>query len=100
MNEKLATKISKQNIALFIITIFAIITFIMQLYSALLTIEGGGVLNSVNYTIFGLKINVTREPYNSVYIISNYPLIPILGALIYNTYIIIKNHKVKNTVVS
>jgi hypothetical protein len=70
----------------------------MQIFSALHTIIGGGVLNSVQYTIFGLKISTTRDTYSHVYSMGNYPLIPILCGIIYNIYTIVKNYRVKDKV--
>jgi hypothetical protein len=70
----------------------------MQLYSALYTISGGGVLNDIQYTIFQIKINVTRDTYSHVYNIVNYPLLPIFTGILYNIYCMIKNRKIKATV--
>ncbi len=98
MNNKLVFDCSTRNLSFGIITIFTILTFMMQICSALLTIKGGGVLNNVQYTLFELKISVTRDTYSHVYNIGNYPLIPILGGAIYNIYIIVKNHRSKDKV--
>lgn len=70
----------------------------MQICSALLTIKGGGILNNVQYTIFELKISVTRDTYSNVYSIGNYPLVPILAGIIYNIYILVKNHRTKDKI--
>lgn len=95
MNKRLVYNCSTKNLFFLIMTIFATLTFIMQIYSSLLTIKGGGILNNIQYTIFGLKINVTRDTYSHVYNIMNYPLIPITYGVIYNIYIIVKNHMAK-----
>jgi hypothetical protein len=81
-----------------IIVLFATLTFMMKICSALNTIIGGGVLNSVQYSIFELKISVTRGTYSHVYNIGNYPLIPVLCGVIYNIYIIVKGYRGKNRV--
>ena len=81
-------------------SVFATITFIMHVTSALYTIIGLGTLNSIGYTPFQLKIDVTRDTYNHIHIISNYPLIPILAGVIYNIYIWIKSYRNKDIVSS
>jgi hypothetical protein len=92
MNKKLVYNCSTQNLCFGILTIFATLSFMMQICNALLIIKGGGALNNVQYTIFELKISITRDTYSHIYKIVNYPLIPILGGVIYNIYNIARNH--------
>jgi hypothetical protein len=66
MDRKLFYRILNQNIGFFILTIFATITFIMQIDNALSTVKGGGILNIIDYTILGLKMTVTMDKYNQV----------------------------------
>lgn len=98
MDKRFVYNCSTQNLSFWIIAIFAVLTFMMQICSALLIIKGGGILNNVQYTIFELKISVTRDTYNHVYSIGNYPLIPILGGVIYNICIIVKNRCIKDKI--
>ena len=98
MNKKSLRQYLGTNLSFGIMTIFSTLTFMMQICSALITIKGGGVLNNIDYTLFQLKISITRDTYSHVYTIGNYPLIPIVGGLIYNSYIMLKNHKIKNKV--
>ncbi len=98
MNKKSVFNCASRNIYFGIVTIVATFTFMMQICNALLTIEGGGILNYVHYTLFVISISITRDTYSQVYNIVNYPLIPILIGIIYNVYIIIKNNKNKEKV--
>jgi hypothetical protein len=78
--------------------IFATLSFMMQLKSALLTIKYGGVLNDVQYTLFQLKISISYDTYSQNYNIGNYPLIPILAGVLYNIYIIVKKLMIKDKI--
>jgi len=95
MNDKAHSKIASKNLTFLIITIFATMTFMLQVCSALSTIKGMGTLNNIQYTIFQLKITVTNDlfgKHNYLYNIFNYPLIPISIGVIYNIYIVVKNY--------
>ncbi len=98
MSKRLVYNCSTRNLYLGIMTIYATIIFMMQIYSALLTIKGEGTLTNIQYTIFELKISVTRESYSPVYSIYNYPLIPILVGIVYNIYCTVKNYCIKDKI--
>ena len=98
MNKKLISQVTNKNLIFLIMSVFATITFMTQVTNALYTIIGSGTLNSVEYTLFLLKIDVTRGTYNHIYTISNYPLIPIFAGVIYNIYIWIKIYRNKDIV--
>jgi len=95
MNKKLLEHCTSRNITFGILTIFAMISFIIEIHNALFDIKVGAVLNYVQYTIFALKISVTLGTYTHVSNIFIYPLIPIIGGIIYNIVIIIISHTQK-----
>lgn len=95
MDKKMAAKVANKNLSFIIVTIFAILTCIMALDRAIIPLKNGGMLNNVEYTLFYVKIDVSAKTYRDVYTIGNYPLIPIVGGIIYNSYISIKNRKHK-----
>jgi len=95
MNKKTDSRYLYSNISILIITIFATLTFVMQINSDLRLIEVRGVLNNIQYSILQIKLNETIGTYNTVYSILNYPLIPMVGGILFNIYAIIKNHLLK-----
>ncbi len=100
MNKKLLYKLVYRNLSFGFLTIIATLYFMIQIFTTLLPIRSGGILTNIQYNIFGLKISVVEDTYSHVYNIFNYPLLPILAGVIYNIYIIIKNHRNKDNVSS
>jgi len=101
MNKKSHSEIANKNLMFLIITIFATMTFMLRVSSALSTIKGMGTLDNIQYTIFYLKITVTNDlfgKHNYLYNIFNYPLIPISIGVIYNIYIVVKNYINRNKI--
>jgi len=98
MNKKLISQVTVRNLNFLILSMIATITFMMQVTNAIYTIKGSGTVNCVGYTLFQLKIDVTRDSYNHVYIINNYPLLPIFAGVIYNIYIWIRSYRNKDIV--
>ena len=93
MNRKLFDNLLSRNICFGILTIIAMIKFVIQISNPLFNLSHGFVLNNVQYTIFEMKISETMGTYTHEYNIFYYPLIPILVGMIYNIYIIIKCHR-------
>jgi hypothetical protein len=86
-------EILNKNICIFIMTIFATITVIMNIYGALILIKGGGTLNDVQYSLFSFKLDMIRDGYGYKREIFKYPLIPIGFGILYNSYLMFKNRK-------
>ena len=94
MDKKSISKITSTNLSLLIITIFATLSFINELNSALIGLQHGGTLNSLTYSILQININTTElGTYNHTYTVGYYPLVGIVGGIIYNSYIKIKNYR-------
>ncbi|PKM93506.1 MAG: hypothetical protein CVU84_15110 [Firmicutes bacterium HGW-Firmicutes-1] len=98
MDKKLISQVISKNLTLLILSIMASVNFMMQVSNALYTPKGMGELNvnSVVYTLFQLKIDITQGTYNHLYSIHNYVLIPVILGLIYNIYILVKVFKNKD----
>lgn len=95
MNKKLINSTTYKNICFLVITAFTILIFEKQIVSTLNAVKFVGSLKSIEYTILQLRIYVSN-PYNTMYSIFNYPLIPILCGFLYNIYIFIICHKNKS----
>ncbi len=97
MNNKIISQVIGKNIIFLVFTIMATVNFMMKVSTALYTREGLDtlIINSVGYTLFQLEIDITQGSYNHLYVISNYPLIPIFLGVMYNIYILAKLYKNK-----
>ena len=99
MNNKLSSQVIMNNLWILTFSIITTVDFMRDVYQALYTPKDMGILNvnSVGYTLFSLKIDVIQGSIHNLYTIYNYPLIPILGGIIYNIYILIKIHRNKDS---
>lgn len=92
MNKKLILQVLSKNIYFLIFSIIMTIYFMRDVNQALYTSENRGLLsiNSVDYTLLQLKIDVVHGSISHLYVIDNYPLIPIFIGIIYNIYFLVK----------
>lgn len=98
MDKKTISRVANVNLSFLIIIVFATLTFVSSLKSALWPLLHGGVLNDINFSMIQVKLNVTYQGgYNNTYIIGYYPLIGIVAGIIYNSFILIKNYRSERT---
>ena len=98
MNKKLISQVINKNLSFLVFSILTTLYFMRDVNQALYTPNDMGPLtiNSVGYTLFNLKIDVIHGSFHNLYIINNYPLIPLLMGIIYNIYILVKIYRNKD----
>lgn len=91
MKKKLDDSIIRINLIFLIMSLLTTIVLMVRVVWVLDRIKYGNKIYDINYTIFLLKVYATNYHNNSVYIIGNYPLIPIGAGIIYNLFTMTKN---------
>lgn len=95
MDKKFISHIIGKNLSFLIFSIIMTMYFMRDVNQALYVPSGMGMINinSVEYTLFQFKIDVIQGNFHHLYIIDNYPLIPIFIGIIYNIYFWFKTYR-------
>lgn len=91
MNKRKISSIARMNILITLSLLGSSIQFIMEVKNTLLFIKNYSTIKSLDFSFYSLTVITT----NSIYNITNIPMIIAFIGLLYNTYVLIKN-SVKN----
>ncbi|EHJ00421.1 hypothetical protein CDLVIII_3876 [Clostridium sp. DL-VIII] len=99
MNNKLSLRVISRNLYILVFTILTTVNFMRDVNQALYKPEYIAEtlnINSVEYSLLSLKIDVIHGSLHKLYTIYNYPLIPIIIGIIYNIYFLVKIYRNKD----